>query len=67
MAEEAEVQPRTGSRNLSIYDKLPDLTDIHRRTEGNISAKFLAEHTARMRAWRQGETSLDILSDDLSL
>ena len=25
---------------------------------GNISAKYLAEHTARMRAWRQGEVHL---------
>ena len=25
---------------------------------GNISAKYLAEHTARIRAWRQGEVHL---------
>ena len=25
---------------------------------GNISAKYLAEHTARMSAWRQGEVHL---------
>ena len=25
---------------------------------GNISAKYLAEHTARMKAWRQGEVHL---------
>ena len=61
MPEEGDVKPRTGSRSLSLYDKLPVLSDIHQRTEGNISAKFLAEHAARMRAWRQGQTFLDNL------
>ena len=27
-------------------------------SSGNISAKYLAEHTARIRAWRQGEVHL---------
>ena len=58
MPEEGDLKPRTGSRSLSLYDKLPVLSDIHRRTDGNISAKFLAEHAARMRAWRQGQTSI---------
>ena len=60
MPEEGDGKPRTGSRSLSLHDKLPVLSDIHRRTEGNISAKFLAEHAARMRAWRQGHTFLKI-------
>ena len=52
---------RSGSRSLSLHDKLPVFSDIRSRTEGNISAKFLAEHAARMRAWRQGRQLLTLI------
>ena len=33
-------------------------------TQGNISAKYLAEHRARMTAWRQGEVHLLVKEQD---
>lgn len=56
--EDGTSPPSRSSRNQSLYDKLPVFSHIRNRTEGNISAKYLAEHTARMSAWRQGEVHL---------